>query len=353
MKTTFQNQHRCGLQSDLEAVIEREHEKIKKEIVIKAIHYAKQNRPHLSGDSLPSYLGEFTSQYEKMISSVMHRLIPDFAIEQSKTVNEDAQDKIRKQEEKRDNARAELENLQLNIEQEGIPLEALNNFQPKKSNDWVPHIIVIGETVFNTGALQLLNDIWIYSLIISISISLAIFGLARQLAKFLKENTADSRKKRLITIGATAMALLVFYFLAVLRAKQMEENDSFRVHPIFLIGINILFFAITCWHFFRNAQSPEEKKNYERLKQLKEKKDSLEQEISKAESEIDSIKADTKQKLQELLKKPIECKWLIELVQRWKQEAIEIFKSTNLSYRRDRQTPDCFRESISGYFINS
>lgn len=353
MNTNFQNQHRGGLQSDLEAAVEREHEKLKKEITIKAIHYAKQNRPGLQETSLQAYIGEFTARYEKIISQAISRLQPELAMEQAKALNEEAAEKIKIQEGKKEEAQIALDNLDLSLEQDGISLETLNNLSPKKSNDLIPYVIVAGEIIFNVGALQLLGDTWLSSLVISSAISLSLFLLAKQYAKYLKENSHDSQKKKRATLGVTLIALGVFFLLAILRSKQLEETDSFQLHPIFLIIVNILFFVITAWHFFKKSHTATEKKEYEKLKQLKEKREELQKAVKDAESEIERIKSETKGNLQELLERPVQCKWLIELIQRYKQEAIETFKSQNLLYRKDRSVPQCFRENIPSYFINS
>lgn len=340
---------------ELESSLEKQHRAILEEAKLKGGHYAKTNQPHLKGDALIHYVSDISAKYDEMSVMVRQRIQAENTAIDSQLMTDATDEKVKKLQEKRHGIQNEQHNLELEIAQKGINLDAIEPLRPLQNRKFLPlfGIIGISEIAFNATALQVTGDNLLFGLIISVGITLAMVLLAQFLGQHLKKSTAPNGQKALITAGATALALAVIYFLAKLRSQYMQEESQMEVSIIFLAAVNILFFAVTTWAFYKNATSEEEKQLYEEKKKVydekmkdKNKLESLKKQNTDLEKEIEQIKQDTAGQLKIIFHKPGYQKVSIQRLAKWKIEAIETFKAANLAHRSDRQAPDCFMQTI-------
>lgn len=327
----------------LEAVLEAAHKEILDMAEEKAIHYAKQNRPYPAGDSEEIYIGDINAKCEEMKARVGQQLLPESAATEAKMLKEESTRKVKVIQQKGQETETNKHNLELDLKKKGISLDQIKGLKIEKTFDILIMVINCAEVALNTGGLQLIGNNWLMSLVISIGITGALFVLAKQVGKHLKEDTGDARMKKIIAIGASLLALGVFYLIATLRAEHLQ-TEHYKIHPIFLVLLNLLFYAVTVWHYHRTTKSPSEEKEQEYLRQTKEKLENYDKQISESEEQEKSILDETAQKLNLLMHKPTYAKWLTERISMWNKEAIEKFKSVNLAYRSDRKSPDFFRK---------
>lgn len=343
MKTTPLTYQTGIISPALEVELEANQKKILEQAKEKGLHYAKQNRPEPKGDTLDVYVSDLTTQYEEMVVRSLQTIQPESAGAEAKMIRDETSKKVKAYQQKKQEAEINLHNLELDLKQSGITFDQFSDFKKPKNFNIILAIIVCSEVFFNTGSLQLIGDNLIMSLIISAGITGALFFLAKQVAKYMKENSADAKTKKIVAIGASLLALGIFFLLATLRAEHIKEKAHYSISPIFLVLVNILFYVVTVWHFFRNTQSPEEKDKQAQLASLKEKWDGYKQQITENEEKQTTIEQETADKLKLLISKPAYAKRLTERINRWSIEAVEVFKSTNLANRSDRKVPDCFR----------
>lgn len=327
----------------LEAELEALHRKLLEDAKTKAVHFGRQNRPALKGDHIIHYTGDSDAGYQAMVARIWQQLQPEMAEPEAKMLTGQAERKQNELRQKKQDTETELLNLELDMKQRGESIDDITRLKPKRdTGDLIPVGIAVAEFALNVFSFQLLGDNMLVSVIISAGVSAALFFLAKHLAKFLKEEGTESRKKAMVAAGATALALGVFYLIAYLRSVHLQEDSGITIHPALLVLLNALFFAVTVWYYYRNTQSPEEGREYERKSRLKETIEGLKKQIKECEAEEKKIKQETDDALTLLLHKPGYAKWLCERVNKWSAETTEVFKSVNLMHRPDRSVPDCF-----------
>ncbi|MBI4946489.1 MAG: hypothetical protein HY840_08825 [Bacteroidetes bacterium] len=332
----------------LEAMLETRHQELLKQARIKGMHFAKQNRPHLKGDSLEFYTGDIVAGHDGMMALVNQKLQHETSKGEAQMLIAAADEKTKEKEQKKQAAETELHNFELKKEQNGESIHKTIPAPASKNVNAVLGIIGLAETVLNITALQLIGGSWISALIMSVGITCGIFVLAKQLARYLKESANDIFKKRLVAIGVTLLVTGVFYMMAVLRAKNMEQQAHFHINPIWFVFMNLVFWVGTVWYIYKNTIPKHQQEEYAKHLQEREHYDNLKNQESRLEAEIKSIKEELSKKLSMLLYKPEYAKHLIERIRRWSAEAVEAFKSANLTHRPDRMAPDCFHNRKTG-----
>jgi len=336
--------HFSGIKNEeLEAKLEAGHKEIMKEVGELAQHYGQENRPELRGDSLSIYTSPFTSKYEGMRALVGQTLQPESAKAEAQMVKAESERQVNKLQEKAKDAETKKFNLKLELNQKGVSMEKLNQLKSKKRVEILIVLINCAEAIVNIAGLQLLGGNWLMSLFISIGITCSLFMLAKFLAKMLKENTETAKRKKVIAILVSCLVLGVFYLIATLRAEHLKEQH-YQIAPIFLVLLNVLFYAVTLWHYYHITKSPAEEKELEYLKQAKEMLENYEKQIAECNEKIRVLLEETAQKLTLLLNKPAYAEWLNRRITMFNKEAIDAFKSINHRNRPDRKTPDCFHD---------
>ena len=328
--------------TELENYLEAEHQKLLEKARIKGKHFAKQNRPEPRGDSLDSYVGDLVAGHERLIAHANQKLQHESSKAEAQMLIASAEEKTKERTDKRKVIQAEMQNFELEKSESGESMHQMKSVEPVKGFSIILLIIGLTEVAINVGALQLLGGNWLSALVMSVGITGALFLLAKQLAKYLKESSHDGMKKKLVTIGATLLALGVFYMLASLRAEQLKDKAHYDLHPIWLVFLNLVFYVVTVWYIYKNTIPSSEKDEHDKNLREKEHYENLKQQDAELDTEIKAIKDELSQKLNMLLYKPEYAKRLIERIRRWSAECVEVFKSTNLTHRHDRRTPDCF-----------
>lgn len=336
----------------LENYLEAEHQKLLEKARIKGKHFARQNRPELKGDSLESYTSDSVAGHNRLIAHVNQKLQAESSKAEAQMLIALADEKAKERTEKRKTIQAETQNFELEKSENGESMHQIRSVQKSKNFNVIIAFIGLTEIAINVGALQLLGGNWLTALIMSIGITGALFLLAKQLAKYLKESSHDGMKKKLVSIGATLLALGVFYMLATLRAERLKDVAHYNIHPIWLVFLNLVFYIVTVWYIYKNTVPASEKEEHEKNLREKEHYENLKQQDRELEAEIKAIKDELNQKLNMLLYKPEYAKHLTERIRRWSAEAVEAFKSSNLTHRHDRKTPDCFLSNKARPFDN-
>lgn len=345
METAFQNSRNEYSDAELEDVLEAEHREILEQARLKGIHFARMLKPSAKGDTLVFYTSEFSAKYDRMIALVRQKIQAENASIDAQILTDTGDEKARTLQEKQQQVQTEQYNFELELQQNGFSLDDIALLQQKKNFFVILVAIGICELAFNAGAFQILGDSLLFSIIISLGVTGALFYLAKHLAQFLKENTAESRKKSLVIAGTVITALSVFYLLAKLRSEYLSEQSHSHISPFLLVFVNVLFFVVTLWYYHRHAITKQDKEQYEKLLKYKERLDDLKKQDEELQQQIDRVKQVTSSELRTLLHKPGYAKWLCQKIARWKTEAIETFKASNLSHRSDRKAPDCFLQS--------
>ena len=345
MKSNHLSNHEPFSDPELEKILEERHKKHYARACVNGKHFARQNRPHLKGDNLSSYIGDTEAGYHEMKALVLQKHEPDSCNAKGKILIDQAESKTKEIEEKKQFNETQLHNLELEMNHEGESLHEIKHSAPQKKFEFLLALIGAVETFFNATALPLLGDSYLVSLFMSVGITAGLYLLARQLGTYLKESIHENKKKILATIGISVLAMGVFYFLATLRAEHLKDQAHFNMSPICYVFLNMLFYVVTVWYYYKNAIPAHEKKQHERLSKLKNQSDALTQEIEELIEKQKAIKDELVQKLNILMQIPKYVGRLMDRIDRWRNESIEAFKSHNLAQRPDRKTPDCFHKS--------
>lgn len=336
-------QHYSGFTiPSLEEYLEAAHQKNLEDIRSTAIHLAKKGLPNPTGDNLHSYTGEVISRYDAMESYALQQILPANSQSEVKSIKESTETKLAELRTFRQALEADLLNMEDELKKQGIKLDEFVALLPEKTNDLIPYLIVAGEVILNAGAFQLLGDNLLMSIGISVGVTGGLFLLAKMLGKFLKESTADKKIKILVVVGATALAMAVFYIIASMRTEYLKDQAHYEIHPALLMLINLLFYIVTLWHFYRKTETLKKREDNERLLKLKEKFDGLKKQIAEIKAEEKKISEEATVSVDMVSHKPEYAGYVVERIARWKDEIDRTFIAQNLRSRSDKKTPNCF-----------
>jgi hypothetical protein len=310
-----------------------------KELAAKnAEHFAKRNLPAPVGDTLAHYTGELKSGYEKIAADVFQHLQPAAHFPEAKI---DA-DFFREKDGSIDKEISEHEHQNQNDEY------SLGNFNPGLITSRIRWaviatlIITFGEIMFNTKALQVIGGSMILALILSISVSFAVF-LFSHLVPFLYKAAKNKLQRWLVILISLFLITSLFTALAIFRTAYLASHDVY-IKPIYFVVINLFFFVVSSLlSFFVLPTWQEIKQNAHKLKihlAIGKRKKRIEQLKKEKEVIRQTISERTKHRI-----RVVHCaNYSAERFRKMYQESIAIFKRTNLAYRTDRCTPDCFSQ---------
>lgn len=294
----------------------------------------------MQGDNLDNYTGELRTTYENLSAEVLQALQPATNLPESKV---DA-DFFKAKEAECIKKGEELEKQNQNDRYD------LDNYNPEVIRSRIKWAIIItavislGEALFNTKALQVIGDSLLFALIMSICVSFVIFIFSHAFPMIYKEmNTVW--KRRLVIISSLLLVTGMFTALAIFRSTFLAANDI-HIKPIYFIAINLFFFIVSALvSFFLLPTRLEirdhhaKTKIYDRIKKRKKEIETLEQ-----------VKRDIKEEVKRVTKDRIRIlylsKYVINRIEKMYYESVATFKGTNLNYRTDHQSPDCFREQV-------
>ena len=306
----------------------------------RAKHLAQSNQPAPTGDKLDPYIGEIRTASEKLAAKFAHQLQPAKHLPQGKMDIDIAEEKVA----------TLLKEIEAKQKQNQNDLYEIDHFNPKSFQTiltWgslLTGIIFIGEILFNTKAFLITGDNLLFALIISFSISVAV-ALAAHVAAFLYKKAKNAFQRRLVTFISLAIMTIVFLALSMLRTAYLEKHDV-HISPVYFVIFNLFFFIISSVASFGILPGWEAVlKNLHDLRIYKgvQKRKKF---IRKLNEEKEKIKEIIVEKSKLRLSIIYYAKYGSEWIHKIHKHGVEAFKSTNLTYRSDKKTPDCFSDVI-------
>jgi cation transport ATPase len=322
----------------IEAIIKKKDEELKNLARKNGRHHAKRNRPDPVNDKLDPFTGELKTGSERLAADILHLCMPksqfpqgkmdiDYYKEKDKKLDEE----IKLLEDKNRHDEYDLENYShgsLNIR---IWITAIFTF-----------IIMLGEIIFNTKAFQVIGDNKILALILAITVSFAVFVFSH-IASFMYKAAPTPFKRRIVLAGSLVTVTVLFIALAIFRSTYLASNDV-HVSPVYFVIINLFFFIVSALlSFFLLPTWPEVKEHFKFMKlqnAINRRKDEIQKYKQEKEKNKEIINEITKVRLQLIYY----SNYVAERIRKLYFESLEIFKSTNLVFRTDGKTPQCFHE---------
>jgi len=311
-----------------------------------AKHFAKRNLPASEGDSLLPYTGEIKAGCEKLATDVYSHLQPAAHFPEAGIDAEYFREKVAKLENEIKEKKIQNENDEHELgdfDQSSIPARMR----------WAlvsTLIITIGEVMFNTKAFQVTGENLLFALILSICISFAVFVFSH-VTSFLFKAAKNTLRRRLVIIGSLFLVTILFTALAIFRSSYLAIHDV-HINPTYFVIINIFFFVVSALlSFFVLPSWTEIKLNALKLKihqTIKKRR----KEIEQLKAEIEKIKITILERTKLRIRIAHHANYAADRIRKMYWEALEIFKTANLTYRSDGKTPDCFGEVLPEPDIN-
>ncbi len=319
---------------------------LKKDVEMKELarknarHFAKRNLPAPLGDSLLPYIGEIKTGSENLVARVNQMLQPKTHLPEASMDND-----LFKEKDKHIDSEIKAKEDQNHLDQ-----YELGNYNPGSIplRLWIAGIatiiIFIGEVVFNAKSFQITGENLLFALILSFSISLGI-AVFSHIAAFMYKSARTRVERWLIVGGSLLLVSAVFTVLAVFRSSYLANHDV-HVSPGYFVLFNLFFFivsALLSFFLLPTWQEIKENLRHVRLHYAMKKRSRL---VSKLKAEKISIKdlhtANNKQRIRLMH----HASYAAERIRKMYFECVEVFKGTNLIFRADKQTPDCFTEQV-------
>lgn len=325
---------------ELEAIIRKKNDQINELGRKKGKHFGQNNQPAPIGDKLPPYIGDIKTAYEVAGADTRHWLQTGAHLPEGQIEADRAKEKCKALD-------TEIEKLEHQNKSDTYELQE-HDTQSVSNRIYIAlfltGIILIGEIVFNTKAFEVIGESMLFALGISIAVSFAVYALSHFAPMLFKEIKTKFRRRMFIAI-VLLVTSLAFYVLGVFRSNLLAQHDvSFS--PGYFVVMNLFLFMVSVFISFYLLPSWEEIKgsihNWR-----------LQKAITKRTKSIASLKAQKEELMQyllELAKKIVRInyytEYTIKRLEKLYYESVEIFKSTNLTFRPDKKVPNCFHDQI-------
>ena len=307
---------------------------------INAKHFARRNLPAAKGDNLSHYTDEIRSAYEKLASDVYGHLQPAAHYPESKMDADFFKEKVAKIEAGIKEKEAQNQNDEYELtdfDQGSIPKHI-------RYAIYSTAVITVGEIMFNTRAFQVTGETMLFSFILSLCISFAVF-IFSHITPLLYKNAKNTLQRSSVIIVSLLLATSIFTALARFRSSYLASHDV-HIRPFYFVVINLFFFVVSALlSFFVLPSWAEIKENSRRLKIFQDLKKRL-REIEKLKLEVEKIKETILERTKFRIRITYHANYATERIRKMYWQSIGIFKTTNLTYRTDGQTPDCFCEVL-------
>lgn len=301
--------------------------------------YGKKNLPAPKGDDLVQYTGEIRTRCEKLATEVSHYIQPDAYFPGAGIEAELYKEKAK-------NIEKEIKERENQNQTDEHEIRSFNQTTLQTRINWAiisTLIINIGETLFNTKAFQKTGENMLFSLIISICISFAVFVFSH-MVPFIYKEAKSILQRRIIILGSLSFVTIVFIVLAFLRTSYLESHDV-HINPFYFVVFNLFLFIVsTLVSYFILPPWSDIRQNSKNLKiynAIKKRKKEI-KELKVKREEIDEIVSErTKQRIRIAQ----HANYAADRIRKMYWESIEVFKANNLKYRTDGLTPDCFKKA--------
>jgi hypothetical protein len=325
---------------ELEAYITKKDAELKELMRSNAKHLAKTSRPIANGDKLSFYTGEVKSGYEQLSAYTNKFLQPDSQATQAKIEDDHFKQKAKSLSE----AISHKENKINNAESQ----QEKHNSASISLRFWavviITFIISSGEAFFTTDSLQTLGGSLLFSLFISISISLAIMA-ASHMIPYIYKIQPTTLRRRIVLLISLVLVIGVFSGLAHLRSEYLAKQDIVA-NPLIFVLLNLFLFSVSTVLSYAYMPTWEEIKEHFRHVKLSRAIHKHKKENRSMKEEIEAITASVMEKTQDRINLGYYSMHSTKRIKALYKESVEVFKSTNLAYRTDGKTPDCFNDPI-------
>jgi len=326
----------------VESVLEKMIQKGNAEIIELARKSGKQfgvrNMPAAKGDCLSEFIAVLRSKCEKLAAEIIHFLQPDSQFPEASVDAEYFKEKVKNI----DIAIKEKEDRNRNDENDLNDFD--KNYIPSRIK-WaliLSLIVGIGEILFNTKSFQIIGDNLLFALIMSVCISICVFMFSH-VTPFLYKDAKNRLQRISVILGSLFLVTVLFTALAIFRSSYLANHDI-SISPVYFVIINLFFFIVSAlMSFFVLPTWKEIKQNSILLKiyyAIKKRK----KEIEILKQEREQIKATILERTKSRIRIAHHANYALERIRKIYREAIAVFKTTNLTYRNDGNTPDCFSE---------
>jgi hypothetical protein len=324
----------------LENIINKRDNELKELARKNARHFAKRNLPASEGDSLLPYIGEIRTGYEQLSARINQILQPQTHFPEASMDND-----LFKEKDKHLDAEIRAKEDQSHHDQ-----YELGNYNPGSIplRLWIAGIataiIFVGEIIFNAKSFQITGENLLFALIISFSISLGI-AVFSHIVAFMYKGARTRVERGLIIGGSLLLVSAVFTVLAVFRSNYLASHDV-NVSPGYFVLFNLFFFIVSgLLSFFLLPTWQEIKENlrHVRLHYAMKKRN---RELEKLKAEKIAIKDLHTTNNKQRIRLMHHANYSVERIRKMYFECVEVFKGTNLIFRTDKQTPDCFTENV-------
>lgn len=328
------------MDSKLEEIIQKKDANLKELAAKNAKHFAKRNLPAPLEDKLENYTGELRTGYEMLASDVLHHIQPGANFPEAKMDADYFKDKDK-------NLEAEILEKQSQVHNHEYELgnHCEGNIAARKRWAIIASLIIFsGEVIFNSKSFQVTGENFLFSLILSISISFAVMVFSH-MVPFLYKEAKSIFYRRLIVIGSLLIVTIVFSVLAIFRSNYLA-NHEIHISPGYFILFNLFFFIVsTLFSFSILPTWTELKENAHKVGTVKAIK-KLKDEIQLLKAERERIKQSILENTKQRVRIGYHANYVIDRLRKMYWETLEVFKSTNRTFRTDGAIPDCFSDIL-------
>lgn len=328
------------MDSKLEEIIRKKDANLKELAIKNAKHFAKRNLPAVEDDKLENYTGELKTGYEMLASDVLHHLQPGANFPEAKMDADYFKDRDKSLE-------TEILEKQSQIHNHEYELGNHSEGNIGSRIRWAviaSLMIFSGEVIFNSKSFQVTGENFLFSLILSISISFTVMVFSH-MVPFLYKETKSTLYRRGIIIGSLIFVTLIFSALAIFRTRYLA-NHEVNISPGYFILFNLFFFVVSTLFSFSILPSWSElKENSTKVGKVKAIK-KLKDEIQILKAERDRIKQRILENTKQRVRIGFHANYVIDRLRKMYWETLEVFKSTNRTFRTDGAIPDCFSDIL-------
>jgi hypothetical protein len=325
--------------STLEEIISKKDAALKERARKNALHFALDNKPEPTGHKLQAFTSDIKSGYEQLATEIFQHLQPDANLPEAKM---DA-DALREKDKELDAEIKEKENQNRIDEYE---LDGYNPGTVPSRIMWAiicTAIIGVGEVLFNTKAFQVAGETMLFALLLSISVSFAVFILAH-MAPFLFKRAKTSFRRRLVVAGALFITIGLFQTLAIFRSRYLA-NHQVDIEPFYFVIINLFFFIVSALLSYFILPSSDEIKQHDVKLKIYKAIQKRKKEIKQLNNEKENIKMIVLENTKARMRILYYTNYALDRIKKMYLEALGIFMNTNILNRKDGKVPDCFSEA--------
>lgn len=310
--------------------------------------FGVRDQPEPYGDKLNSYIGDFKSKCESMITFVDEKIqaqshIPEYNSELKKVQEE--RDRIHKENtfltQTINTIKIELGDLFLNDIKIRIRLLLAYSI-----------ILFVIETIFNAMGFEAFGEGIFVALLLSIGATLVIIITSFALGHYLRK-AKDIKWQIIYIIIGLLFVFPIFYYLAVYRNNVLIREGINGIGIISFIIFNYAFFIITSFLDFTYWPTKDERKIYAQYKKLKAELAKKEKELKLNNEHITKLNHELNKKASHINHIIYYREYMVDRIIKLYHTAIALFIKYNILSRGDRKNPDCFNDVYPELNINN